>query len=218
MTWVHWVVYTCRFDAWTGGGRNIAGRRARRPQRLEGHGWRGLSAVRPHRYFFNSTLDACCRISNGRPSASEKAMPRHVLAQAELVGTYQKSSEAIQRVVEHGDIGRVFLRIDETTGHIGAAAWPHRPRRRRAPRLATACACQIEHRRHQLAGGGEWTRWCAQPRSSCGCRSSGLGIEGARKSQGKQPVVSRCVVGGKGGTGPRASSARISGRGLRAPK
>lgn len=97
MTWVHWVLYGLPADAvelteavpvgalpaGTREGRNDWGRT----------GWGGpCPPIGRHRYFFKLfALDGALP-DLGRPSASEleRAMAGHVLARAELVGTYQK--------------------------------------------------------------------------------------------------------------------------------
>jgi len=97
MTWVHWVLYDLPADA-------AALPEAVAPRALpagtrEGSndwkrtGWGGpCPPIGRHRYFFKLyALDAPLG-DLGRPgeAALEKAMAGHVLARAELVGTYQK--------------------------------------------------------------------------------------------------------------------------------
>jgi Raf kinase inhibitor-like YbhB/YbcL family protein len=94
MTWVHWVVYNlpAAARAVAAGGTLPAGA-------LDGlndwkrTGWRGpCPPVGRHRYFFKLYALDTVLPDLKRPSKAqvEKAMQGHVLAQAELVGTYQK--------------------------------------------------------------------------------------------------------------------------------
>ena len=93
-TWVHWVLYNIapEVPGLTDGGMAP-------PGALEGlndwqqPGWRGpCPPVGRHRYFFKlHALDAMLP-DLGRPTKAEleEAMRGHVLARAELVGTYRK--------------------------------------------------------------------------------------------------------------------------------
>jgi Raf kinase inhibitor-like YbhB/YbcL family protein len=95
MTWVHWVLYNLPPD-----GKGLAeGAKSLPPGVLEGlNDWKRTGYGGPcppigrHRYFFKLyALDAVLP-DLGRPTkgALERAMQKHVLAQAEIVGTYQK--------------------------------------------------------------------------------------------------------------------------------
>jgi Raf kinase inhibitor-like YbhB/YbcL family protein len=94
MTWVHWVIYNLPASAraLAPGGTLPAGT-------LEGlndwkrTGWRGpCPPIGRHRYFFKLYALDTILPDLKRPSKAqvEKAMQGHVLARAELVGTYQK--------------------------------------------------------------------------------------------------------------------------------
>jgi len=94
MTWVHWVVYNLPAGA-TGlaeGGRLPDGAHSglndwRRT------GWGGpCPPIGRHRYFFKLyALDALLpEVKSPTKATIEQSMQGHVLAQAELVGTYQK--------------------------------------------------------------------------------------------------------------------------------
>jgi Raf kinase inhibitor-like YbhB/YbcL family protein len=95
MTWVHWVLYGIPPDASglpDGGRPLLAGTR----EGLNDWGRRGYGGPCPpvgrHRYFFK--LYALDRVLPALPrptkAALEQAMHGHVLAQAELIGTYLK--------------------------------------------------------------------------------------------------------------------------------
>ena len=94
MTWVHWVAYNLPASA-----RAVAAGGTLPPGSLDGindwkrTGWGGpCPPIGRHRYFFKLyALDAMLP-DLARPTKAqvEKAMRGHVLAQAELVGTYQK--------------------------------------------------------------------------------------------------------------------------------
>ena len=96
MVWVHWVVYNIPNDT-----RSLpenAGK-ARSPQgsllglndfKKDGV-WRSVSADWRHRYFHKLyALDVTLDLRGATKSQIERAMQGHVLANAELVGTYQK--------------------------------------------------------------------------------------------------------------------------------
>ena len=94
MTWVHWVVYNLppAIGELPEGARLPAGA-------LEGlndwkrTGWGGpCPPIGRHRYFFKLYAIDTKLADLGRPTKAriEKAIQGHVLAQAELVGTYQK--------------------------------------------------------------------------------------------------------------------------------
>jgi Raf kinase inhibitor-like YbhB/YbcL family protein len=94
MTWVHWVVYNLPAST-----RGLAAGGTLPAGALEGlndwkrTGWRGpCPPVGRHRYFFKLyALDAVLPdLKRPTKAQVEKAMQGHVLAQAELVGTYQK--------------------------------------------------------------------------------------------------------------------------------
>jgi hypothetical protein len=94
MTWVHWVVYNLPASA-----RVVAAGGTLPAGALDGlndwkrTGWRGpCPPVGRHRYFFKLyALDAMLPdLKRPTKAQVEKAMQGHVLAQAELVGTYQK--------------------------------------------------------------------------------------------------------------------------------
>ncbi|MBA3902468.1 MAG: YbhB/YbcL family Raf kinase inhibitor-like protein [Rhodocyclaceae bacterium] len=97
MTWVHWVLYNIPPDA--GGLSEAVAPSALPPGTLEGvNDWKRTGYGGPcppigrHRYFHKLyALDAVLP-DLGRPTKAqvEKAMQGHVLAHAELVGTYQK--------------------------------------------------------------------------------------------------------------------------------
>ena len=94
MTWVHWVVYNLPASA-----RAVAAGGALPAGALDGlndwkrTGWRGpCPPIGRHRYFFKLYALDTMLPDLKRPTKAqvEKAMHGHVLAQAELVGTYQK--------------------------------------------------------------------------------------------------------------------------------
>ena len=94
MTWVHWVAYNL-----PGAARALAAGGILPAGALEGlndwkrTGWRGpCPPIGRHRYFFKLYALDTMLPDLKRPSKAqvEKAMQGHVLAQAELVGTYQK--------------------------------------------------------------------------------------------------------------------------------
>jgi hypothetical protein len=94
MTWVHWVVYN--LPASTRGlaaGETLPAGALEGLNDWKGTGWRGpCPPVGRHRYFFKLyALDAMLPdLKRPTKAQVEKAMQGHVLAQAELVGTYQK--------------------------------------------------------------------------------------------------------------------------------
>lgn len=93
--WVHWLVYNLppTTPALPEGGRLPAGARTGRND-SDGTGWDSVCPpIGRHRYFFKLyALDAeLPDLEAPTKGALEKAMQGHVLAQAELVGTYQKS-------------------------------------------------------------------------------------------------------------------------------
>jgi Raf kinase inhibitor-like YbhB/YbcL family protein len=97
MTWVHWVLYNLPADST---GLPEAARAAELPQGTrEGRndwkrtGWGGpCPPIGQHRYFFKLyALDAVLPdLGQADKAKLEKAMQGHVLAKAELVGTYEK--------------------------------------------------------------------------------------------------------------------------------
>lgn len=94
-TWVHWILYNL-----SSGTTGLAeGIRALPPGTLEGlNDWRRTGYGGPcppvgrHRYFHKLYALDCLLPDLGRPTkaALEHAMTGHVLAQAELVGTYKR--------------------------------------------------------------------------------------------------------------------------------
>jgi Raf kinase inhibitor-like YbhB/YbcL family protein len=96
-TWVHWVLYGIPADA-SGlpeGGRPLPAGTREGLNDWNRHGYGGpCPPVGRHRYFFKLyALDrALPALSRPTKAAVEQAMRDHVLAQAELVGTYQKLS------------------------------------------------------------------------------------------------------------------------------
>jgi Raf kinase inhibitor-like YbhB/YbcL family protein len=98
MTWVHWVLYAIPPSAT--GLAEAVGPAALPAGTREGHNDFGRTAyggpcppVGRHRYFFKLyALDAALRdLDRPTKAVLEKAMQGHVLAEATLVGTYQKS-------------------------------------------------------------------------------------------------------------------------------
>ncbi len=97
MTWVHWVLYNLPAQC-AGLPEAVDGKRLPQGAREGQNDWKRTGYGGPcppigrHRYFF--TLYALDTVlpDLGRPakSALEKAMHGHVLAQATLIGTYQK--------------------------------------------------------------------------------------------------------------------------------
>jgi Raf kinase inhibitor-like YbhB/YbcL family protein len=98
-TWVHWVIFNLpaqtqslpegvpKTDSAVGGvqGRNDFGK--------AGYGGPCPPPGKPHRYFFKLyALDGALPLRAGAKKQDvEKAMQGHVLAQAELMGTYQRN-------------------------------------------------------------------------------------------------------------------------------
>jgi len=98
-TWTHWVLFdlpahtsalpeaVIKVDEVSGGGRQ-----GRNDFRKIGYGGPCPPPGKPHRYFFK--LYALEKMLNLKPGASkrdvEQAMQGHILAKAELVGTYQR--------------------------------------------------------------------------------------------------------------------------------
>jgi len=98
-TWTHWVLFdlpahtsalpeaVIKVDEVSGGGRQ-----GRNDFRKIGYGCPCPPPGKPHRYFFK--LYALDKMLNLKPGASkrdvEQAMQGHILAKAELVGTYQR--------------------------------------------------------------------------------------------------------------------------------
>jgi len=94
MTWVHWVVYNLPASA-----RGVAAGGVLPAGTLDGlndwkrTGWRGpCPPIGRHRYFFKLYALDTMLPDLKRPTKAqvEKAMQGHVLAQADLVGTYRK--------------------------------------------------------------------------------------------------------------------------------
>ncbi len=98
-TWVHWVLYDLPANA-----RELAegvpkqeelssgARQGRNDFRRIGYGGPCPPAGPPHRYFFKLyALDSKTNLKPGATKADlEKAMQGHILAQAELMGRYQR--------------------------------------------------------------------------------------------------------------------------------
>jgi len=94
MTWVHWVAYNlpATARALSAGGALPAGALDGLND-WEGTGWRGpCPPIGRHRYFFKLyALDALLPdLKRPTKAQVEKAMQGHVLARAELTGTYKK--------------------------------------------------------------------------------------------------------------------------------
>ena len=94
MTWVHWVAYNL-----PGSARGVAAGGTLPTGALgglndwKGTGWRGpCPPIGRHRYFFKLyALDALLPdLKRPTKAQVEKAMQGHVLARAELIGTYKK--------------------------------------------------------------------------------------------------------------------------------
>ncbi len=97
MTWVHWVLYD--IPPGTAGLAQAIAPRALPPGTLEGtNDWKRTGYGGPcppigrHRYFHKLYALDCVLPDLGRPTkaALEKAMKGHVIAEAQLVGTYQR--------------------------------------------------------------------------------------------------------------------------------
>lgn len=97
MTWVHWVLYNIPPTA-TGFGEGIASKDLPNGTHEGANDWHRTGYGGPcppigrHRYFHKLYALDVTLPDLGKPSkaALEKAMQGHVLAQGELVGTYQK--------------------------------------------------------------------------------------------------------------------------------
>jgi Raf kinase inhibitor-like YbhB/YbcL family protein len=90
-TWVHWVLYDLPADA------KELPERVPRQEQLASGAWQGRNDFgpcpppgKPHRYFFKLyTLDTKLNLKSGATKADlERAMKRHTLSQAELIGRY----------------------------------------------------------------------------------------------------------------------------------
>ena len=96
MTWVHWMLYKSRRPPRPAGGAAIAGAaggHARGRQRLEAHRLRRTVPADRAASLLPQALRAryrAARLAQPDKSALENAMQGHVLARAELIGTYQK--------------------------------------------------------------------------------------------------------------------------------
>jgi Raf kinase inhibitor-like YbhB/YbcL family protein len=98
MTWVHWVLFNIPADA-NCLPENVA-TKALPAGTQEGvndwkrTGWGGpCPPIGRHRYYFKLyALDAELKLDRPAKPALEQAMQGHILAQAELMGTYQKKS------------------------------------------------------------------------------------------------------------------------------
>ena len=93
MTWVHWVVYDIAPVA--GGIGEGAGTTAGAKDGLNDWGRAGWGGPCPpigrHRYFFKLyALDKVLGLKRPSKAELERAMKGHVLAEARLIGTYQK--------------------------------------------------------------------------------------------------------------------------------
>jgi Raf kinase inhibitor-like YbhB/YbcL family protein len=97
-TWVHWVVYNLpatilHLDEGAGGGKLPAGaEQGLNDWKRQGYGG-PCPPIGRHRYFHKLyALDTVLKgIAKPTKAAVEAAMRGHILAQAELMGTYQKS-------------------------------------------------------------------------------------------------------------------------------
>jgi Raf kinase inhibitor-like YbhB/YbcL family protein len=98
-TWVHWVLYNLPADAdalpeAVPPTKTLAGGASQGTNDFGRLGYGGPAPPRgkPHRYFFKLyALDAPLQLAPGATKAQlEAAMRGHVLAQAELMGTYQR--------------------------------------------------------------------------------------------------------------------------------
>jgi len=104
MTWVHWVLFDLPTDA-RGLGEAAAGGELPRGTREGVNDFKRSAYGGPcppigrHRYFFKLyALDqALPSLKNPSKAELEKAMEGHVLARAELIGTYQKKSPSASR-------------------------------------------------------------------------------------------------------------------------
>ncbi|MGE5759140.1 MAG: YbhB/YbcL family Raf kinase inhibitor-like protein [Gemmatimonadota bacterium] len=91
-TWVHWVLYNLPADA-TGVPQNQAsGVQGKNDFGKTGYGGPCPPPGKPHRYFFKLyALDGRLSLRPGATKAEvERAMQGHVLAAAELIGTYAR--------------------------------------------------------------------------------------------------------------------------------
>lgn len=99
MTWVHWVVYDIPLmlsrERHRTGHHRRTGQRALRIERLETHRvWLRVDRIGRHRYFHKLYALDCMLGDLGQPTKAgvERAMHGHILAEAVLIGTYQKST------------------------------------------------------------------------------------------------------------------------------
>ena len=98
-TWVHWVLYDipCDADGIPEGGKPLphGAREGHNDWKRSGYGG-PCPPIGRHRYFFKLyALDTTLAAS--KPSTKvdvERAMQGHIVAQAQLIGTYQKASKA----------------------------------------------------------------------------------------------------------------------------
>ena len=96
MTWVHWVLYNLPPTA-----TSLPAGGALPPGTKEGKndwgetGWRGpCPPIGRHRYFFKLyALDAVLDLAAPDKAKLEKAMKGHVVAEGQLVGTYEKTKK-----------------------------------------------------------------------------------------------------------------------------
>lgn len=97
MTWVHWVLYNMPADA-IGLPQGVAGTDLPAGTRQGVNDWRRIGYGGPcppigrHRYFFKLYALSTELPDLGKPTRAEleKAMRGHVLAETELMGTYQR--------------------------------------------------------------------------------------------------------------------------------
>ena len=97
MTWVHWVLYNIPVTA-TGLAEAVAAQDLPKGTRDGINDWKRTGYGGPcppigrHRYFHKLyALDTVLPVWQARQARLESAMKGHVLAEAQLIGTYQKS-------------------------------------------------------------------------------------------------------------------------------
>jgi Raf kinase inhibitor-like YbhB/YbcL family protein len=97
MTWVHWVLFNIPANA-SGLPENVSSKALPAGIKEGINDWKRIGWGGPcppigrHRYFFKLyALDAELQLDRPTKAKLEQAMQGHILAQAELMGTYQKS-------------------------------------------------------------------------------------------------------------------------------